>query len=250
MADPLAPGKGRTRNLAQKIVDPATVPVPTTLRLPGPPSNKHRKVFEVRPGTGDDAKELQQQIDAAAREPAGANPVVHLPKGRFTLRRTVELPADREIQMVGDGGNENGSVITWNGKGTGPGLKLLGPSRVTIRDLSLAFVGSGADALHVEKADQAGGRIFCDQVVCAGNDPSHRCDIAIYVDGVEDSDITYINGGWGEYTRGGVVVKGGPVLSSGGKTQGQVSLLLGALGNNESRLINVQNGGRVLACGS
>jgi hypothetical protein len=249
VADPVGSGGGRTRHLAQRIVDAKAVPVPNTLRLPGPPPNKHRKVFDLRARTGDDARELQQQIDAAAAEPAGTNPVVHLPKGKFLLRRTVVLPANTELQVVGDGGGENGTVIGWNGTGTGPGFKLLGPSRVTIRDLSIAFVGSGADALVVEKSDQVGGRIFCDQVVCSGNDASKRCDIAILVDGVENSDVTYINGGWGEFTRGGVVVKGGPVLAAGGTTKGQVSLLLGALGNNEYKLIDVQNGARVLACG-
>ena len=249
VADPVAEGRGRTMNLAQKIIDPDLVAVPTTIRLPGTPPNKRRKVFEARPGTGDDAKELQQQIDAAAAEAAGSNPVVHLPKGKFTLRRTVTLPAGKELQIVGDGGNENGTVITWAGAGAGPGLRLMGPSRATLRDLSLAFGGSGADALVVENADQPGGRIYCDQVLCAGNDASKRCDIAILVDGVEISDVTYLNAGWGEFTGTGVLVRGGPVLKAGGSTHGQVSLLLGALGNNEYRLIDVRDGGRVLACG-
>jgi hypothetical protein len=248
VADPVSAGSGRAIHLGQKIVPAGAIPVPATLRLPGPPLNKHRQVFEARPGTGDDAKEIQQQINAAAAS-ADANPVVHLPKGKFALRQTVVVPAGKALQIVGDGGNEHGTVVTWSGQGTGPGWKLLGPSRATLRDLSLSFVGSGADALVIENSDQPGGRIFCDQVVCGGNDPSKRCDIAILVDGVEQSDVTCLNGGWGEFTRGGVVVKGGPVRKSGGQTGGQVSLLLGALGNNEYRLLDVQDGGRVLACG-
>ena len=51
-------------------------------------------------------------------------------------------------------------------------------SRATLRDLSLAFVGSGADVLVIENSDQPGGRIFCDQVLCGGNDASKRCDIS------------------------------------------------------------------------
>ena len=249
VASPAGTGGGRTVCVGEKLVDAGTVPTPTTLRLPGTPPNKHRKVFEVRVGTGDDAKEIQLQIDAAAAEPAGSNPVVHLPKGKYTLRETVIVPAGRALQIVGDSGSEHGTVINWSGQGTGPGLRLLGPSRATLRDLSLAFVGSGADVLVIENSDQPGGRVFCDQVLCGGNDASKRCDIAILIDGVEHSDVTYLNGGWGEFTRGGVVVMGGPVRKSGGQTNGQVSLLLGALGNNESRLIDVQDGGRVLACG-
>jgi Pectate lyase superfamily protein len=252
VAEPVATrggGPGRTRNIGQRIVDPKSIPVPERLKLPGPPPNRHRKMFEVRPGTGDDASELQRQIDAAAAEPAGANPVVHLPKGNFTLGRTAVLPAGKAIQIVGDGGSEHGTVIGWNGRGPGPGLRLQGPSRATVRDMWFSFVNSGADAIAADNADQPGGRIYCDQVVCAGNDPSKRCDVAVLVDGVENSDVTFLNGGWGEFTRGGVVVRGGPVLASGGTTEGQVSLLLGALGNNESKLVDVRNGGRVLACG-
>ena len=245
VASPVGGGGGRTRNIGTKVVGADTVPAPATVRLPGVPPNRHRKVFDVRPRTGDDAQEIQRQVDAAAAD----NAIVHLPKGKFTLRRTVVVPAGREIQLVGDGASENGTVIAWGGTGAGPGVKLLGPSRVTMRDVSLAFAGSGADALAVENADQPGGRVFCDQVLSGGSDGSKRCDVAVYVDGVEDADVTFLNGGWGEFTRGGVVVRGGPTLAGGGTTKGQVSLLLGALGNNEHKLVDVRQGGRVLACG-
>ncbi|MCL4205933.1 MAG: hypothetical protein KJ000_25905 [Pirellulaceae bacterium] len=248
VADPVRPGSGRLLQLAQMIVDPGAVPTPS-LRLPGVPPNKRRKVFEVRPDTGDDAAEIQRQIDAAGGAGAGENPIVHLPKGKYTLRKTVVVPARKSLQIVGDGASEHGTVIHFSGEGMGPALRLLGPSRATLRDLSLALVGSGADALVIEDCDQPGGRIFCDQVLCGGNDSSKRCDTAFLVDGVEQSDVTYLNGGWGEFTRGGVIVRGGPVRKAGGSTVGQVSLLLGALGNNESRLIDVQDGGRVVACG-
>lgn len=248
VADPVVTHT-RTRHLAQRIVDAAAVPGPSTVRLPGPPPNRHRKIFEVKPGTSDDAAELQRLINAAAAEPAGSHPVVHLPKGRFTLGRTVVVPPGKELQIIGDSGTENGTVLRWRGQGTGPGFKLEGPSRVTIRDVSFAFADGGADALVVENADQVGGRVFCDQVLAGGNGGDHRCHVAILVDGLEQSDLTYLNGGWGEFRRGGVVVRGGPMRTAGGRAPGQVALLLGALGNNEYRLIDVQSGGRVVAAG-
>ena len=120
---------------------------------------------------------------------------------------------------------------------------------MTLRDLSLAFSGSGADALIVENADQPDGRIYCDQVLSGGSDAGKRCAVGIEVDGLENSDVTYLNGGWGEFTRAGVIVRGGPKRAAGGTAPGQVALLLGALGNNEYRLIDVQSGGRVVAMG-
>ena len=87
VANPVAAGNGRVRHLDQKIVPPDELPVPTTLRLPGPPRRAPGKVFEIRAGTGDDAAEIQKQIDAAAAEKSGAVPIIHLPKGKWTLRR-------------------------------------------------------------------------------------------------------------------------------------------------------------------
>src|SRR6478672_1681351 len=74
VTNPVAAGPGRTVELARKTLDRTKVIVPATLRLPGVPVNKHGKIFEVRPATGDDTSELQRQIDAAAAEPANANP--------------------------------------------------------------------------------------------------------------------------------------------------------------------------------
>ena len=249
VTNPLPSGVGRIHNFAQKVLDPETIPVPTSVKLPGPPVKKQRKVFEVRQNTGSDSQEIQYQINLAAKETAGSRPVVHIPKGKFDLKETVVLPSNTEMQIVGDSGSEHGTVIRWNGTGAGPGFKFLGPSRITLRDMSFSFVGSGADVIVIEQCDQIGGRIFCDQVLSGGNDGSKRCDTCIYVDGIEHSDVTYLNAGWGEFSRAGVIVRGGPIRSSGGKTQGQVSLLLGALGNNEYRLIDVKEGGGVLACG-
>ncbi|MBA3705443.1 MAG: T9SS type A sorting domain-containing protein [Bacteroidetes bacterium] len=248
VSNPLGTG-GRNFVIKQSIVNSSTIPVPSILQLPGTPQNKNRKIFEVNLGTGNDASEIQQKINAAANEPVGTNPIVHIPKGNFSIKTTVIIPS-KELQVVGDGGNESGTVIKWSGTGTGPGFKLSGPSRVTMRDISMFFGGNtDADLITIENSDQVGGRIFCDQVVVSGNSSSSRCNTSFLIDGVENSDVTFINGGWGEYTTAGVLVKGGPTLAAGGSTNGQVSLLLGALGNNENKIIDVQNGGRVLACG-
>ncbi len=232
----------------QKIVDPATLPVPTTLRLPGVPENRHRKVFEVRPDTGDDAKEIQQQIDAAAQEPDDTNPVIHIPGGAYRLSRTIVLPARETMQLVGDGGR--GVVtISWGGTGTGPLFLMHGPSRVTMREMHL--VGGGADAIHMDSCDQIGGRLYCDQVDLIGNygDGTNGADTHFLIDGVENSDVTVINHYIGGAKKG-VVVNGGPVLAAGGATKGQISFLMGLVwGHYNSTFLNIHNGGRLLFCG-
>ena len=70
----------------------------------------------------------------------------------------------------------------------------------------------------------------------------------MYADGVENSDITMACFYPGYGTNGMVKANGGPVLSSGGNTSGQISLLAGATGDCQN-LFNVSNGGRIDAEG-
>ncbi len=141
---------GSYEQLEQKFVAPEKLPAPAEVRLPATPPNRHRKIFEMRPGTGDDARELQAQINAAAKQPAGSKPVVHVPKGNFTLQRTVSIPARCDVQLIGDGvGDASDSELNYAG-GAGPLLRLDGPSRATLRDLDLNGGNqNGVDALVV-----------------------------------------------------------------------------------------------------
>lgn len=131
---------GRFFIAEQKIVSPASLPVPTAVSLPGVPENKHRKVFEIRPGTGDDAGEIQAMIDAAAKEPAGSNPVLHFAKGSYQLNKTVVFPERVAMQVVGDAGR-GGVTIARNGTEGGVLFRMRGPSRVTMRDFRASVTG-------------------------------------------------------------------------------------------------------------
>ena len=227
----------------QKTVAPETLPVPATVTLPGTPKNRHRTVFEVRLGTGDDATELQAQIDAAAKEPAGSKPVVHVPKGNFSLKRTVTIPAGCDVQLIGDGVG-NGTALNYGG-GDGPLLRLPGPSRVTLRDLDLNGGNqNGVDAVVVENADQDGGRVYGNQLNAHGAGGPHMCGSAIHVDGLERSDVTMICGGFGSCLNG-INVRGGAKLAAGGATPNQVAFLTGGTGGG-CRLLNVSDGGKLV----
>ena len=188
--------KRRTKlHSGKKIVAASTLAVPSAIRLPGTPRNHHRKIFEIQKNAGDVAAEIQSQITAASLEPAGSNPVVHFPKGEYSLKRTIVIPANRDMQLVGDGGGAgaSGASISWSGSGTGPCFRLLGPTRVTISEISFALVGRNADLMTVENADQPGGRIYCDQVEPMGNTEGQEAACDWLIDGVENSDVTVIN---------------------------------------------------------
>jgi hypothetical protein len=232
---------GQHYSIDQKTA--AAQALPTGLRLPQAPRNRQRKVLEVRKGTGDDAKELQEQILAACKEPAGGRAVVHVPKGDFQLKQTVTIPPLREIQIVGDGVG-NGTSLNFAG-GPGPVLRLTGPSRATLRDLGVSGGNTnGVDAVVVDNADQDGGRVYGDQLNVGGAGGKHMCGAAIHVDGLERSDVTITCGGFGNCLSG-VKARGGAKAAGGGKVTNQVAFLTGGTSAG-CRLVDVVDGGNVV----
>ena len=254
--------------LDNKLVKAEQIQVPAMVRVPATPPTFHRKVFEVKPGTGDDARELQAQIaaaaaelqtqiDAAARKPVAGESspsvVVHLPKGVLTLNRTVTVPVPKPVkridgtlqtgslQLVGDGGTENGSVLRYGGGG-GPVLRLAGPSRTTLRDFTVSAQGKdGVEALVVEDADQEHGRIYTEQLNASGH-IHDMCRTAIHVDGLVKSEVTMICGGFGGCLTG-VKARGNPALTADAEAKNQIAFLSGA-SSHGCRLLDVADGGR------
>lgn len=121
--------------------------------------------IEVRSGAG--AAELQKAIDTAAGQTriVGAV-VVHLPAGDYAIDKTLTVPAGAPVRLVGDGFD---TVLRWSGRELDkPVLRLLGPSRASVRDLTvrgpklerrLPIPPVVEKAIVVEGADQAGGQV-------------------------------------------------------------------------------------------
>jgi hypothetical protein len=235
-----------------KVVDTSFIPFPTTVSLPGTPQNLNRMVFEVSKGTGNDALAIQTKINMAAAQPLGTKPVVHIPFGKFMINTTITVPAGSDMQIVGDGlGTGATTQLVWNGNQIGPLMHCMGPSRVTIKDLLLNVpynAYNGPEALVIEDADQVGGRIYGLEFNAGGPQWTQPCDVGMYADGVENSDITMacFYPGFGNTAM--VKANGGSVLSAGGNTNGQISLLGGATGDCQN-LFSVSNGGRIDAEG-
>jgi hypothetical protein len=159
VADPLEV-TGRTFTLDDKVVGPAAIKN-VALQLPDAEPNRKRTVIEV--AAGADAAAIQAAIDKAAKL-NGQRPVVHLPGGSYSIASTLVIPANADLQLVGDGYLTN---LKWTGTGAGPMLRLQGPSRATLREFE-ADAGptdwvpkpDAAAAIVVENADQPGSRIF------------------------------------------------------------------------------------------
>ena len=121
-----------------------------------------RKIFPLAPGAS--AAEIQAAIDQAAAL-TGQKAVVYLPAGAYRLEKTLHLPANSDLQLIGDGCD---TLLIWEGDNGGTEMEVAGPTRVTLRDFYLTALHSNKNAkpargIVFTNVDQPGGLIFLDQ---------------------------------------------------------------------------------------
>lgn len=206
---------------ADTIQDVKPVPVPFA-------TSANRPVIEV--AVGADAAAIQVAIDQAVAL-KGKRPVVHLPKGNYTINKTLVIPAGSDLQLVGDG-PEYATQLA--GTGVEPVISVRGPSHATFRNF-LLNAGNGAIGILVENADQSSGRVFGEQLNTSGY------DYGFVSDGLKQTTVELRDAGH----NGMKVVGGGP------GTKAWVKLFAGASTRDRSKkagihLYDVQNEGRLL----
>jgi hypothetical protein len=232
--------RGRFRCVAERIVPRSEIPdaLPT---LPLTPPRRRRQVFEVPAGSNSAA--IQHAIGDAAKLNS-QRPVVHLPMGNYAIDKTLVVPPDCDLQLVGDGAGETATRLNWSGPEGGVVVRLDGPSRATLRDMYIH--APNAQGLVVTRADQPGGRIFADQLNSngPGGQQAGRT-AAVRVTGLDRSDVLLRalqgsgNGGaW-------VEVLGGPQAAA---ATNQVSIFTGATGSAAGQY-DVRRGGRLVVRG-
>jgi len=230
---------GRFRRLAEKIVAAKDIPV-VMPELPPAPARGERKVIEVSAEAGAGDEEVQKAIDQAAKL-AGQRAVIHLPMGNYKIAKTLVFPPGCDAQFTGDGAGETATRLNWAGPAGGVVMRITGPSQVTLRDFYIH--APNARALLIEDADQAGGRIFADQLNTNG--PSQKAEprtAALRVMGLDKTSVLLRalqgsgNGGaW-------VEVIGGPDAAA---AENQVSIFTGATGSAAGQY-DVRAGGRLV----
>lgn len=230
---------GRFRRIDEKVVDPSTVSSEPPI-LPATPPNYRRPVIEV--AAGADAATIQDAITEASRL-RGDRPVVHLPMGTYEMETTLAIPAELDLQLVGDGGAETATVLRWIGKPGGLVLKLEGPSRATVRDISVN--AGAANGILVNNCDQLGGKVFADQLNVPGANPAAKSRAGLLVSGVEQSDVLLRCLQGGSNSEKWVKVIGGPNQRIGKDTRGQVCIYAGATGSTDAQY-TISDGGRLV----
>ena len=68
--------------------------------MPGALPNYHRVIYEVPQGSNADA--IQTIINQAITENNWNKPVVHIPWGQYSINKTIVIPGNSDVQIVGD----------------------------------------------------------------------------------------------------------------------------------------------------
>ena len=212
---------GRVQSIDDKTVDGDSLTL-SPLEMPGFLPNLHRPILEVP--TGADAVGIQAVINAAVPL-TGQRPIVHLPPGEFAIDQTLIIPAGCDLQLVGDGMTA-ATTLQWTGEGLGPVLRLDGPSRATLREITVNGVTT-ASGIVVENCDQPAARVFMEQTGLAWSSNN------LVVNRLDETDVSLHDFGHGSSSHSSIQVIGGPRQAAGQTTCGRVAIFGGSSGGNE-----------------
>ncbi len=210
------------------------IPVPTLSPFDVPAALKNQVIIEVHDFSG---AAIQKAIDDSMSVTRGMRPLIHLKKGKYLISQSLILPPQFEIQIMGDGASEHGSMLSWVGSAPKPIMILKGPSRVTLKDLGM----NGGSGLVIEQADQAGGTILGHQVNLGGGGGSSLALVAAEVEGLLQTQVTFVALGMNAFKYGF------RVTGADGDSK-QVNILTGA-SSQGCGLYDVRNKGKLFVSG-
>ena len=208
----------------------------TEQTLPGTQPGLNRQVFEVP--SGSDGAAIQVIINQAALL-TGYRPIVHLPHGKYYVSSTINIPAGSDMQIVGDGdGDVNPTWLWWNGSSTGPVINITGPSKVTLRDISINGNDIASNIL-INNVDQAGARVFMHQAEL------HLNQNNLFVNGMDNALVLAQNSRFSASTGKSIKVSGGSLAAAGYPQQGR-TIIYGGLAWDNNLSHEVKDGANLL----
>jgi hypothetical protein len=215
---------GHYHSVQDQVVARSTIN-PTMPTLPGTPPNNHRQIFEVTPGST--AAQIQQAINNAAAS-GTTRPVVHLQPGTYSINTTLVVPANSDMQIIGDGAY---SSLLWSGSAGGLVMRLQGPSKAILRDFGVNGYYYSADGIEVDNADQAGSRVFMEQVILGQSSTNLFVDALDYTN-AELHDFQHLSGDQVPGINTSVVVTGGSQAAAGSWQGGATNIFAGLTADN------------------
>ena len=98
--------------------------------------------------------------------------MVHFPAGSYQLDKTLVIPPNCDVQLVGDGAYPATRLA-----GASPTVRIDGPSHATVREIAL-------DGLLITNCDQPGARIFGEEMNVGG-----AKEVGLLADGLEHARV-------------------------------------------------------------
>ena len=172
--------------------------------FPSVPRAVSRKIFTVPRNASADA--IQEIINEASRL-KGSRPVVHFPFGKYTIDRTIIIPAETDMQLIGDGLLYASVLLKKNGRTGFPLFLVQGPSYISIRDLQLGDAGGTTHKsalITFQNIDQRSSTAFVDQLYSLA-------DTSIFINGLNHLYLEKNNSFFstGNFIAGGSLQKEG-----------------------------------------
>jgi hypothetical protein len=220
----------------ESIVRRGSIPDPKPL-LPGAPARAARKVFEVEPGS--DAAKIQASVDSAAALKKGQRPVVHLPKGEYRIGKTIVIPAGTDLQIIGDGANENATGLTWTGAKGEFLMRVEGPGEASLRDIFIR--NNTGNGIVFENCDRDGGCFYADRL-----NSGAKSGAAVWVDGMDKSHVQFRCLAW---EKGSLRVNRAKARTDSGPIRGVTSVFCGTSGESKDKVFDIAEGATAIMRG-
>jgi hypothetical protein len=189
--------------------------VPTEVNIP---PLSHRQVFDVTPGASSGA--LQAAINAAV----SVSGIVHLPAGNYNVTQTLQIPANANIAILGDGSiSDLVSNATLQGPALSSYAKTLQMDDFRFSSYSTSPTYAQID-LHVP--DVPSTYIFCDG--CTIDD---QTTTALEWDGLDDATMEF--NVVGLMSNLSANIHGGTARQSGYQTLGNINEFMATTGDHQ-----------------
>lgn len=237
VSSPISSSHIRLTEIGTSVVSSGSINA-TEPTLPGVEPNMNRTILEA-----GNASQIQSQITTACTTYNGQRAVVHMAYGSYSVSSTITIPANCDVQLVGDG---YGTRWSWAGSGVGPMLAITGPTKATLREFRIdGNAAASVDVIKTSNIDQVGSRVYLQglQTRDGGNADLFFDTLDNTAVDAIDLQSYYHNGQAGAQV--GIKVLGGSLAAAGTPANGRLNVY-SALVAEKGTAYQASNGGTML----